>query len=329
MLSTRRRALALGAALLSAGCLGTGQRTPGAERPDTGDTATSPPTEAGTTHPERTAQSTTDRCVGGVNVRTTAFDPASDLPHTLGSTERAIVDEAVASGHVDDTTYAQPVLESDMFVAHGERFYRTNSTVVQVEDVPAFSMDVHWERGQTAPAAATLVSFETLPRVDRDALRAAVLHPTHEGLPQQGLSISEYPAPYPDADASQLIGGRTWVRWRDRTFRVRVAGTSETTQERRTVRYAVEPVADTPEAFRQYVAAQYLVVLDDLPAPQRELLEDALAGGYEECRPTSAALSGLRERLSGTERLPDPHEDSWYVAFDGRRFRLAIAEWVH
>ena len=56
---------------------------------------------------------------------------------------------------------------------------------------------------------------------------------------------------------------------------------------------------------------------------------EVLVHGYEECRPTSTALSGLRERLSGFERLPAPHEDSWYVAFDGRRFRLAITEWVH
>lgn len=328
MAPTRRRVVCLGAALLSTGCLGTGQGPTDTEPPDTDGTATSPSTDVRTPHDGHT-QPATDRCAGGVDVRTNPFDPASDLPHTPGSTERAIVDEAVARGRVEETTYAQPLLESGVFVTHEGAFYRTQSTVVQVEDVPAFSMDVEWEHGQTAPAEATVVSFEALPRVDRDALRAAVLDPEHEGLPQQGLSVREYPAPYPDPGPSRLIGTLTWVRWRDRTFRVRVAEASETTQERRTVRYTVERVAETAEAFRRHVTERYLVTLDDLPEPQRELLEDALVHGYEECRPTSTALSGLQERLSGFERLPTPHEDSWYVAFDGRRFRLAITEWVH
>ncbi|WP_152042046.1 hypothetical protein [Salinigranum salinum] len=328
----RRRALVLGATLLSSGCLGTGPST-GAETDRPTDRPTDVTTETTSSSPTTAddRSGTDGRCQAGVQVRTSAFDPADDLLLALGETERTIVVEAAENGHADHRTYGEHPLETGVFVTHGDAFYRTRATVTATERVPAFPMDVEWERGQAAPADATVVPFEELPSVDREALRVAVFDPDHgEELPREGLTVREFPAPYPGGgDDSRIVGTETWVRWRDRTFRVTVAAEAETTQERRTVRYTLERVGATADTFRQFVTDQYLVRLDDLPDAGRAIVEDALVRGYEECKPQSAALTALRERLSGVERLPDPHEDSWYAALGGRRFRLEIGGWVH
>lgn len=325
---TRRRALALGATLLSSGCLGTDPPAGAkSDRPtDVTTETTSPPSTAA-----EDRSGTDDRCQAGVQVRTSVFEPADDLPLTPGETERTIVAEAAENGHADYRTYGERPLETGVFVTREDAFYRTHATVTATERVPAFPMDVEWERGQAAPTDATVVPFDDLPSVDREALRVAVLEPDHrEELPQEGLTVREFPAPYPGGgDDSRVIGRETWVRWRDRTFRVTVAAEAETTQERRTIRYTVERVATTADAFRRVVTDQYLVRLDDLPEAERAIVEDALVRGYEECKPQSTALTALRERLSGIERLPTPHDDSWYAALGGRRFRLEIGGWVH
>ena len=271
----------------------------------------------------------TDGCESGFHVSTptSPFDPLSDLPADLGERERALVAAAVADGTATHTTYARPPLSDATFVAHDGAFYRVKSTVASVEQVSAFAMRVEWERGQTPPADADAVPLADLPAVDRKVFRGAVVGSERKGLPQRRLSVREYPAPYPDGDASRLVGTVTWVAWRDRTFRVEVADESTATRERRTYRYAVERVAATPDAFRRFVADEYLVALDDAPAAQRDIVRAALDGGYEECAPPSDAFAGLQKRLAGTPTLPDASRE-WYVALDGRRFRLVVRQWV-
>lgn len=317
---SRRRVLGLGATLLAAGCVAS---------PPSGasDDRTDSPSPSSPSTAER-SETATDDCESGVHVSTAPFDPVSALPADLDERERALVAAAVAGEDATRTTYARPPLPDETFATHDGAFYRVDSTVASVERVPAFAMRVEWERGQEPPADADAVPFADLPAVDREVLRGAVLDPEREGLPQEGLSVREYPAPYPDGgDASRLVGRVTWVRWRDRTFRVEVAGESTAMRDRRTYRYTAERVAATPEAFRRFVAEEYLVELDDAPAAQRDVVTAALDGGYEECAPPSDAFAGLRERLDGAPTLPDASRE-WYAALDGRRFRLVVRRWV-
>ncbi|WP_254768692.1 hypothetical protein [Salinilacihabitans rarus] len=301
---SRRHVVALSATLLSTGCLGAKSIGPGSD-----------------TEPDE------DRCHSGVVVRTAGFDPADDLPYQLDRTGRSIVAAAATAEYAEHTTYGEAPLEADAFVAHDGAFYRTDYAVATVERVPAFSMDVRSDPDQEPPADAAVVAFDDLPAVDRTALGAA-LNPEGEDeeLGRQ-FAVREFPAPYPDGGAaSRLVGATTWVRWRDRPVRVEVAGESDATRERRTLRYTVERVAETDAEFRQFVADRYLVRLDDLPADQRAIVE-AADDGYEECRPQSEALAALRSRLAEADSLPTPGRDSWYVAFDDRRFELGITEW--
>ena len=320
MSPSRRRVLGLSATLLVAGCVGS---PPSSGASDDDRTDSPPPTTEG-----RGRETTTDSCQSGFHVSTDPFDPVSDLPADLDERERSLVAAAVAGEDATHTTYAQPPLSGATFVAYDGAFYRTASSVASAERVPAFSMRVEWERGQEPPADAAAVPFDDLPAADRDALRGALSGSERKGLPKESLSVREFPAPYPDGgDASRLVGSVTWVEWRDRALRVELAGESTTTRERRTYRYTVDRVAATPDAFRRFAADEFLVTLDDAPAPQREIVRTALDDTYEECAPPSDALAGLRERLAGATPLPDASRE-WYVALDGRRFRLAVRRWV-
>lgn len=319
---SRRRVLALGSTLLSVGCLGTGPASPDS------DSRRSASGQSATSTSERES-SDASNCEAGIDIWTDAFDPAADLPRTLDETERSLVAGAAAGDGAEYGTYAQAPIARDAFVAHDGAFYRTDYAVASVEQVPAFLMDVGWERGRKAPADAAVVAFDALPAADRKALRAAVLDPERRGLPSESLSVREFPAPYPDGGGdSRLVGDVARVRWRDRTFRVETAAESEATQRWRTFRYALERVAADAEEFRRRIADRYLVRLDGLPEDRRAIVERARTDGYEECEPRSEAIADLRGRLPDSGRLPEPHGDSWYVEFDGRRFRLRVSAWV-
>ncbi|WP_018258636.1 hypothetical protein [Halomicrobium katesii] len=321
MQRSRRRVLAASASLLAAGCVGFDTTSLEDDRRDQRSPTSSP------------NGSETDGCTSGIVLTTGPYAPAADLPATLSETERSIVERAASDGPASYTTDGASPLRDGVIVRHDGAFYRTKSEIVAVDAIPVYEMDVSWEEGQTAPDSATVVAFEELPESDRAALESAALDPESEGegdgLPQRQLSIRAFPAPYPDGGTdSRLVGSRTWVRWRDRTMRVDVAGDSEGTKERRTFEYTLERVAADESALRSFAAERYLVALDDLPEAQRSILTAATDGRYEECAPASTALSALQERLSEGEQLPHPNDDAWYVALDGERSLLQSSEWV-
>ena len=327
---SRRRVLAVTGFLLTAGCIESSPAGPATDRDSNGTESPEPSDRSATD---------TDDCHSGVTVTTDPYAPVSELPVDLDQQERSIAATAANEAHADFETYGQAPLRADAIVRQDGAFYRTDYSEATAEEVPAYTMDVYWENGQTAPAEATVVGFEDLPATDRQALRIAAVSPEDggredgeggDGLPQETLSVGEFPAPYPDGGTdSQLIGTRTWVRWHDRTFSVDVADESIATQERQTYGYTLERVAADESAFHEFVGEEYLVELTDLPASQRSIVSAAVEDHYEECLPDSDALGDLRERLSEKPSLPQPSDRSWYVTFEGRRYRLAILEWSH
>jgi len=331
---SRRRVLALSGTVLTTGCLETGRT----DSPTTDTTVTEDPPQTTSSEPhaserERSSTATSD-CTSGVTITTDPYAPVDQIPVDLDQLERSIVATAASDGSADHETYGQAPLRGDVIVRYEGAFYRTEYSETGVAEVPAYTLDLYWEDGQTAPEAATVVPFEDLSPMDRTVLETAALGDGEgregDGLPQQTLSIRQYPAPYPgDVTDSELVGNRTWVRWRDRTMRVDVAGESESTTERRTFSYTLEQVGRDEEAFRAFVAEHYVVTLGDLSASQRSILSEAIADRYEECRPESDALAAIRERLTDADPLPHPRNDSWYVEFEGERYRFQIIQWVH
>jgi hypothetical protein len=337
---SRRRVLASAAALVTTttGCLGSDSpaatdRDPrGSASPTTGTTRRESP-QTGTE--TETNGGPTENCQSGVAVRTEPFAPVEQVAIAVDDPARPIVDAATgdgSGGSTQITTYGQAPIHDGVFVRYEGAFYRSRHSEVERESVPARTLSVRWEKGQTAPADAETIPYAALPGSDQRALRLAIFGPVYErGLdrhPRQGLRVSEFPAPYPDGTSdSRLVGNdRTWVEWQDRVYAVRVGGETET--DRRTYRYGFERVASSAERFRSVVADEYLFALDSLDDAEREIVESAVDGGYEECEPTSAAFDSLRDRLNAERDLPHPREGEWYVSYDGERYLLDVGGWV-
>lgn len=282
--------------------------------------------------PEGPGNGTNDDCVSGFTVSARAFDPAEDLPVKLSDGEQQLVDRVVAEGEYQFETYGGDLPVRDgVYVEHGGSFYRTRAERVGETEVPARVMNIEWEKGRTPPGDATVIPFSDLPPSDRRVVRLAVEGPRYGGRgerPAEGMRWSDAPMPYPDgADDSRLVGTETWVRWEGRAYRVWGDG-EETTTSRYTFRYAVEEVADGPASFREHVAETYLVRLDDLDDPEREVVRAAVEDVHEECEPASEGLAGLRERLPDDRELPHPPDGAWFVAFDGGRHELSVTNWI-
>jgi len=158
-----------------------------------------------------------------------------------------------------------------------------------------------------------------------------VLGPAYsrEGLPRQGLSVGDSPAPYPRGTAdSELVGaGTTWVEWDGREYRVTIS-TENRTNTRRTFDYTATRVADSTESFRAYATDRYLTVLENLSTDERTVLEAAIDAGedgdYEDCNEPSPGYEKLKERMDSVSDLPDPARDHWYVSYEGERYLLEL-----
>lgn len=332
-MTTRRTLLATAGALIATGgCLdSTGSAAPEET------TAVSPSDRSPDSEPtdSPSGESTPDDCTSGFHVSAEPFAPAKELPVELDPPQRSLVDSLLPDGSTEVTTYAaDPPLRDGVYIERDGNFFRAETTRLSEEEVPARLFDVDWEKGRTPPENATVVAFETLPGADRQALRLVVEGPKYGGEgeegghPTQGLSHTDYPAPYPNGTAdSRLVGaGTTWVRWNDRAYRVRVDGESTTT--RHTFGITVSQVVGDAAGFREHVEREFLRRLSNLPAGEADILQSATGDAYQECAPSSKSLASLQDRLPAAEQLPPPHSQSWYVAFGGERYRLWITNWV-
>lgn len=353
-----------------AGCVGglpsddptsEGSVTPPSSRPSSPHTAETPLTDATGTvstdaaestpreDPEGTSTRTTERCLGGFTIYTRPFDLTKHATVPLDDDARAVVAEAVENGTAkrvsygatpfpELTRYGNESAESGVFVAYEGAFYEIDHTV-ETTAVPGYEMNVEWERGQEAPADATVVAFADLSEDDRTALRLAACDngreqntgpgaAGHPCLPTQGMSAGDFPVPYPDGgDASRLVGnGVSWVSWDGRVLRVELGEATEA--ERRTHRYTAERVAGSAAAFQEVVASRFLVRLRDLPQDERAIVKRAIRDGYEGCGAIAETVPALRERLSEGKALPSPSSDGWYVRFDGSDYLLTLIQWV-
>lgn len=318
----RRRFLGTGALLFSGGCL---QARPG--------TTPSPSSPSG-----RSTTKSNDNCQGGFEVEARPFT-ASEFTVQLSDDERELVAEAVQDGSAEVVSYGQPPLAADVFVEYSDAFYETAYSTATTE-VPAYELNVSWERSQQAPDNATTIPFADLPKADQSALRLAI-YGGEEGrvesseddersqLPQQSLEMREFPAPYPDGGESSTLvdGGAVWVSWDDRIYRVELGGS--TTTERQTRQYRVTHVADDSSAFHEALAAEFLIQFEELPKRERAIVEQAIDSGYEECTPASDALANFRNRLPEARQLPAPNYRSWLARFEGDDYLLSISQWVH
>lgn len=327
----RRSLLSAAATLLLGGCIADAPASTATDSPDSTSTA-SPTTDGRTDRPDGTGSPETPECTRGFTVELRPFAPTEQVVFPLRPPLRRLFERVVAEDGVALETYGEAPIPDEMHVAHEGAYYRVDYEAGGTEKVDARRADVSWEKGQEAPDDAGVVAYGDLPAVDRRALDVVIRGPEYsrKGLPTEGFGANDAPAPYPDGVAdSVLVGaGTTWVRWNDRVWKVAVADEA-TTLTRRTFEYRAPRVADAEASFRSYIAERYLATLSDLSDAERRVLDAAKNGRHEDCNSQSAGYSALKTRLQDAPQVPGPWGNRWYVAYDGERYLLELASWVH
>lgn len=252
------------------------------------------------------------------------FDPAKDLSPELNRFQRELVNQAVRQGEA--TAFYGPMpLKNDAYVAHDGAYYRIQHTKNSTTQLPALVMTVRWEPGHTPSKNDAVVNFTTLPAMDRLALRSAVYGGIYREQvhPESVLEHSKSPVPYPGGIVESDLATRDhlWVSWAGKVYAVTIHGNS--TMEKMTHQYNSERVAADAESFRQLIANRYIVRLDNLTAGEREILDAATTGRYqEETQSPSRAWNRLLARLRETD-FPESHY-VWFVEYGEEWYKLRL-----
>lgn len=325
-METRRSLLAVAVPLLVGGCT--------ADTPATNRSSTSPPKT--TEHsPSPTDQPSTPDCMRGYTVSLSSFTPAEQLATSLRPVRQRLFERIVTEDGVMLQTSGGPPIRTGRYVANDGAYYRVDLEHLGTEEIPARRADLSWEKGQEAPKDETVVAYPDLPEVDQSALDYLILGPEYwrEGLPTQGMTRRDSPAPYPQgtADSSLVGAGTMWIEWDGRVYEVTIT-TEEMTLPRRTYDYTATRVADSADTFQAYVADRYLTPLDDLSSEEKSVLEAAAEAGedgrYEDCNEPSTGYKKLKRRMENVSDLPESHSGHWYISYEGERYLLEIGGWV-
>ena len=165
------------------------------------------------------------------------------------------------------------------------------------------------------------VAFEDLPEHDQQEFLAGLGYPDErkfDGLDSMsGSAVIAY-TEQSLVESSVLVPDPEYeyVRYRENYFRLVKSGTEEVTVSTYEVR--LEQVADSPAALAALVRERRGVVLDDLTAEQREILDVAAEERYDECAEYTTATQDLVERLREVD----------YARYDGTWYRVDVYESV-
>ncbi|MFC7077315.1 hypothetical protein [Haloarcula halophila] len=240
--------------------------------------------------------------------------PVDALAH---ATQTTVVDALDSeSGEATTRGYYSPKPHTDYVVTGSQpRYYRVETADHDGTPVPGYEYAVDIDVDEPAGDDHRL-SFPDLPPHDRESLRDAIgnshlIHAPH----YDSFAVT---FAYERADArsrSVFVPEReTWyLEWQDTLLRLTFS--EQRTVEITTTTVSTELVAESPEAFVEYVGGERGVVLDGLTDRQREIVDQAVDGTYTDCEPDSAAFEDLRDRLSIGSDSPAAlarYDGQWY-----------------
>jgi hypothetical protein len=232
---------------------------------------------------------------------------ASTSPSDSESTR--IVRSAAENGSAT-ASGTRPPLGVDRTVAFDGAYYDLSRSETPIDD--RLRVTIRVDPGESASDAAT-VAFEELPEVDRELLGRLV--PPPEG--RDGAVGAS--AVYDDADreASALVPESDYgaVERDGERYPFEVIGRDEVdTYE---YRYEATRVAEDAAAFADRVRSEYLFELSGLSDAERDIVDEAIDGGYYDGS-VSDAFSSLAERFRAHDAVePSDWGGEFLVRYDG------------
>jgi hypothetical protein len=250
-----------------------------------------------------------------------ADDVADEVSTTVdaGSTEYAVVEEAVANGSTTHSDRSR-LFDPEETVRFEDAFYDVSASRVGSSEVTVYDVLIDFDPEDATPERGD-IEFEDLPPVDQERLERVVSAEPPEGEGSD-IGVSYGTAEEIDGESVFVPDQEYDVLVHDGD-RYGVAVESEPATETE-FRYEVEQVAPDVEAFADQVRAQYLFVLSGLSDAEREVVENAIDGAHFE---ETDAFESVADRIRDHEgiRVADFY-GTWLLEYEGVEY-LAYVEW--
>ena len=199
-------------------------------------------------------------------------------------------------------------------------FYELNETRLSSSEVTVYEvlLDVNPEN-TTAELGA--IAYEELPETDRRRLDGIL---SEEPPETDGYDVGvSYGSAAEVGDESVFVPERQYDILVYEGDRYRVAVDSRTAPEAE-YRYTATEVAPTVEAFADQVREEYLFTLSGLSNPEREVVEEAIEGGYYE---DSDAFQSVLDRIRSHKGIEvDDFYGTWLLEYESEEY-ITYVEW--
>ncbi|SDL93377.1 hypothetical protein SAMN04487949_0225 [Halogranum gelatinilyticum] len=229
--------------------------------------------------------------------------------------EQALIAAAVA-GERPTTTGTSPPLDADRPVREDDAYYEFSYEVVDERTETGYDVRLDYDPVKNPTRA---VDYADLPTHDREVLSG--LFPPDEDAPDNdGTDIGVF-VRYSNEqrDASVLVPTPKYdaVVYEGEAYPVEVGESRELTVE--TYRYTATEVAASSEAYAAQLRERYLFTLSGLSDAEREVVEQAIDGGYFE---DSAAFQSVADRFDAHEPLSGERGSygDWLAQYEGETY---------
>jgi hypothetical protein len=225
--------------------------------------------------------------------------------------DRRIVAGAVENGtaNVSDSS---PPLDTDQPVEFEGRYYELTATETARRETTRYFVTVEYTAGTATPGDRT-IAYDDLPAVDREALEE--VFPPPEDADDRAVGV-RWDGTDADREASVLVPESEYdaIAYEGDSYPVETEQRSGTESD---YRYEAREIAAGPDEFATALKERYLFTLSGLPEAERDLVAEAIDGGYYEGS-ANDAFTSLARRFRAHEGI-ETHESGgdYLVRYDG------------
>jgi len=252
----------------------------------------------------------------------TAADIADEVSMSPGpeSAEYTVSSEAIENGFATRRGRYELFDQTDT-VRIDDAFYEVSETALESSDVTVYEVRIDFDPANST-AEIGEIAYEELPTADRQRLDSIISDdnpPTGDGY-DVGVG---YGTAEEVGDGSVFVPERQYDIIVHDGDRYRVTVSTRTTTETE-YRYEATEVASDVDSFADQIRDQYLFTLSGLSEAEREVVEEAIDGGYFE---DNEAFESVTDRIREHEgiEVTDSY-GTWLLEYEQVEY-LTYVEW--
>ncbi|MGB9985529.1 hypothetical protein [Salarchaeum japonicum] len=246
--------------------------------------------------------------------RSLAPDPGSEEYEVVAAAAEAGENESVTRSHRNDLFYDTDTVRVNNTV------YEVSETPIETTEVTEYELHIDFNPDD-ATATRGEIAYTDLPQADKELLDIVVTDESKRTV--DGVDITVNYGTAAEAGDSVFVPDPQYDILVYNGDRYRVTVTSQQST-RTTYRYDVTTVADSVGAFVDRIREQYRFTLSGLSAAERDVVDDAIEGGYFE---ESEAFQSVAERFRAYDALSRSDSyGTWLVRYESTEY-LAYIEW--